>query len=1196
MAEKESKSFPTLGLMATAAAIGGAIVFTQVPLEVPRPGGSLGLSYRDRSVQDVDARLWEDPFAAVSRELRGASKDAAAAADTATLVELARQAQLKDAAQTAEADTAAAATTDPCDAPKVTRPECVTHSLPWLMRDIRFALGQAKESKPASAKPALPQTGTRDSGAKAPVPAQQNASQQKPSGPPTDDAAPVEETSAPAPAKKPEKADKATRVLIFGVMVSNSPYVDGEERRRRLRFGVQSGLNLAQYSPVNAEHIGYVLNTEEPGLPKVIPFEWFRRKGGNPERRALVLWLEEEALTGFPSRSPAPTANLAKLVERIRAGTGANDTQLEFKFIGPATSGGLKTFTTELKRYLPKDEKSASVGSRAPPLAELRGAELYSSLATAAEEQMVCNKKERAAARAANEPQGCALSGFFERNAKTLFGDAAPLKFVRTIASDDAVSYSLIDELKRRGIDLAGGKDMVALVSEWDTYYGRMLPQAFLRSLDDFYNWNENRLQVACEEDPEETGKADAKQAPVRCPILRFSYLRGLDGTQAGSAASPAPTPAKTDPKAAKDTGATESSEGTKQFDYLRRLAGRMVESNQDLKRGEREIKAIGIVGSDVYDKLAVLRALRKQFPRAVFFSTDLDSRLLDPTDLNWTRNLIIGSSYGLYLHPCVQKEIPPFRNSYQTSVFFATRLALFNAFQDVQLRVDRCPEVTLDDVTATDLTRPAPPLDQATIASWLYPRIFEIGRNRAWDLTVEPIAAPTFGASGSRCLGLHLCSNIHPPRLHLVKQSTRVAWITLGSFALAASAALLWRWRRQRELDEEDDAAVRQTLRAKRRTVRLSWIRWGLIVWAIALTLVCLLLAIGDWRLAEGEPFAWMGGISIWPTQFLRLAAIVLAAFFIGDVLFKIHRNNDEMARMFSLRDVPDTRTFMQKFLGRFVVAKDGVTENKVEVQVLWRQYVESGRPWFGFLRSAAMTLIFALIAFALFQLFGWPNRPYRGATSDWIDWFLSWHVAAFAAYLLFSVNDSTRLTTMFIWALNKHQPQLVWPDAAIKKFSTRLGDHISDHLATWYMMIQLIAKRTLVISSLIFYPFVVGALVALCRSAVFDNWDMPIGLLAILGLGLAIACTSPLMMQFAANKVKTERVKALRAKLLQAKGSHQQSRITAIEALSESVQNVKEGAFQAFVEQPLVRAALLPFGGAGGLYLLDMFNFVRF
>ncbi len=591
-----------------------------------------------------------------------------------------------------------------------------------------------------------------------------------------------------------------------------------------------------------------------------------------------------------------------------------------------------------------------------------------------------------------------------------------------------------------------------------------------------------------------------------------------------------------------------------------------------------------------MYDKLAVLRALRKQFPRATFFSTDLDARLLDPSEQNWTRNLVIGSSYGLSLHPCIQKDIPPFRNTYQTAAFFATRVALFNAFPDVQIRVDRCREATLAEVEAADLTRAAEPLDQATVSNWLYPRIFEIGRKRPWDLTVEPISAPTFGTSGSRCLGLHLCSNIHPPRLHLVKQSTRVAWITLGAFGLTAAGLLLWRWRKKRE--EEHDEEAPKTAKARVRAAKLAWLRWGLIAWALVLTLVCLLLAIGDWRVAEGEPFSWMGGISVWPTEFLRLAAIVLAAFFIGDVMVKIRRNDDEMARMFAFKDTPDTRTWLQQLLGRYIVPKEG----DVSVQLLWKQYMQSSRPLFTFLRAAGMTLIFGLIALVLFQLFGWPNLPFRGHTSYWIDWFLSVHVAAFAAYLLFSVNDATRLTTMFIWTLNKHQAQLAWPEAGVRRFSNRLGYHISDHLATWYMMIQLIAKRTLVISSLIFYPFVVGALVAVSRSAVFDNWDMPVGLLAVIGLGLAIACASPLMMQFAANKVKTERVKALRAKLLQAKGSHQQSRITAIEALSESVQNVKEGAFQAFVEQPLVRAALLPFGGAGGLYLLDMFNFVRF
>ncbi len=1182
MADKESKSFPTLGLMATAAAIGGAIVFTQVPLEVPRPGASPGLSYSDRSAQDVNARLWEDPFAAVSRDIRSAVKDGGGA-DTATLVELARQAQEKDAQETL-GEQPQAATNDPCDAPRVMRPECVPHSLPWLMRDIRFALGQGE-------KPVLILPGKQPQGANAPKETAQPAGAAAP--------APATDNKAEAKPRAEPDAPKPPRVLVLGVMVSNSPYVDGEERRRRVRFAVDSAMNLGQYSPVNAEHIGYVLNTEEPGLPKVIPFEWFRRKGRDPARRTLVMWLEEEALAGFPSRAPAPMANLARLAERIRSSTGASDEQIEFKIIGPATSGGLRALSSELKSYQDK-AKSAAAPAKAP-LVPLRGAHLYVAMATAGEEQMVCNKKERTEARSGGDPAACTFAGFLQRNGKALFGEARPMQFLRAIASDDAVSYTLIDELRRRGVDPSGNRDVVALVSEWDTYYGRMLPQAFLRALDDVFNWNETRFQSACEEDPEEAAKLDPKLATQRCPLLRFSYLRGLDGsaasntgssgsTNTSTSSSSAASAGKADAKASKDSTTSEASEGAKQFDYLRRLSGRMVEANQDLKRSGREITAIGIVGSDVYDKLAVLRALRKQFPRAVFFSTDLDARLLDASEQNWTRNLVLGSSYGLSLHPCIQKDIPPFRNGYQTAAFFATRVALFNAFPDVQIRVDRCREATLSEVEATDLTRTAEPLDQATVSNWLYPRIFEIGRKRAWDLTVEPISAPTFGASGSRCLGLHLCSNIHPPRLHLVKQSTRVAWITLGAFALTAAGLLLWRWRKNREEAQDDEAP--KTAKARMREAKLAWLRWGLITWALVLTLVCLLLAIGDWRVAEGEPFSWMGGISVWPTEFLRLAAIVLAAFFIGDVMVKIRRNDEEMARLFSFKDVPDTRTWLQQLLGRYIVPKEG----DVSVQLLWKQYQQSARPMLTFIRSALMTLMFGLIAWVLFQLFGWPNLPFRGETSYWIDWFLSIHVAVFAAYLLFSVNDATRLTTMFIWTLNKHQAQLVWPEAGVRRFSSRLGDHISDHLATWYMMIQLIAKRTLVISSLIFYPFVVGALVAVSRSAVFDNWDMPVGLLATIGLGLAIACASPLMMQFAANKVKTERVKALRAKLLQAKGSHQQSRITAIEALSESVQNVKEGAFQAFVEQPLVRAALLPFGGAGGLYLLDMFNFVRF
>ena len=48
--------------------------------------------------------------------------------------------------------------------------------------------------------------------------------------------------------------------------------------------------------------------------------------------------------------------------------------------------------------------------------------------------------------------------------------------------------------------------------------------------------------------------------------------------------------------------------------------------------------KAIGVLGSDVYDKLLILQALKQNFPHAIFFTTDLDARLFPPREIQWTR------------------------------------------------------------------------------------------------------------------------------------------------------------------------------------------------------------------------------------------------------------------------------------------------------------------------------------------------------------------------------------------------------------------------------------------------------------------------------------------------------------------------------------------------------------------------------
>jgi hypothetical protein len=114
------------------------------------------------------------------------------------------------------------------------------------------------------------------------------------------------------------------------------------------------------------------------------------------------------------------------------------------------------------------------------------------------------------------------------------------------------------------------------------------------------------------------------------------------------------------------------------QFDYLSRLGDRIEDLDSDLFRNEGgSVTAIGIVGGDTYDTLMILQALRPKLPNALFFTTGLDSRFWDSSELKWSRNLIVASGYGLQLNRELQGQVPPFRNSVQTAQFAAVLAAL---------------------------------------------------------------------------------------------------------------------------------------------------------------------------------------------------------------------------------------------------------------------------------------------------------------------------------------------------------------------------------------------------------------------------------------------------------------------------------------------------------------------------------------
>jgi len=462
-------------------------------------------------------------------------------------------------------------------------------------------------------------------------------------------------------------------VLAIGVMVPGSAYQEVAETRRRYRYAVLAGLNKGGFVPDDPEHIGYFTPPKvkrKKSLPEFIPYEWLHRRQDKEATQnhpgptsALVFWLDEDV---FGSSSLERLDQLAILAKRAKCQRkDSTSSSLQLALLGPAASTELEEMVHDVKR--------------APKLtANLCGIAFYAYGATAEDGALLKDAKPLVGYAKPECPSKEFTNG---ENVHDFFGYYG-LGVYRTLGTDKGLATKIAQELGHRGVRPAANKGCdatdaqwahVVMISEWDTVYGRSL----LRTMADQFKGTET-----C-----------SKSGPDDYPpwIYRFSYLRGLDGqlpsaqpakdsTVQGKEDSDEGEQGKVKEKSANEKR-IERPEGQGQLDYLRRLSGRLQTLQGELRsKGGGEIKAIGVLGSDVYDKLIILQALRSQFPSALFFTTDLDARMLHPQELAWTKNLIVGSNFGLELKSMLQGDIMPFRDSYQTSVYFSTLIALHNA------------------------------------------------------------------------------------------------------------------------------------------------------------------------------------------------------------------------------------------------------------------------------------------------------------------------------------------------------------------------------------------------------------------------------------------------------------------------------------------------------------------------------------
>ncbi len=424
---------------------------------------------------------------------------------------------------------------------------------------------------------------------------------------------------------------------------------------------------------------------------------------------------------------------------------------------------------------------------------------------------------------------------------------------------------------------------------------------------------------------------------------------------------------------------AVERPVGDGQVDYLRRLGQFIAEKNGDLRLRGKRISAVGVLGTDVYDKLLVLKAVRDALPEALRFTTDLDTELMHPDEVKHaTHNLVVASAFGLTLRDELQAGHPPFRDTYETATYLAALTALDHEKEKMIHR------------------------------SWLSPRVFEIGRRTTVDLSAYtgggdgeglPTLQEAAFAIGSAYAGggggegsatpacgvgnLDACGTVHPRRALPQVPARVTVWVSVF-FVLTLFLVLL---------------TFRQVQNGMANAWKLATRPWPNLAWASGVGLgmaVLVFVSSKDIFLNEsGEPWGVTTGVSMWPTEIMRLVTWALTCLLLHKGWEDIVNSNERLTKEFLLV-APGSHqlsgftaagsgpeVWWNRLKKRFASwTPDEASGSAPAVREIWRRHVEPAA--FGErIRLLIVPVVLYIVAiWCLFVLLGFPARPGRGRT----------------------------------------------------------------------------------------------------------------------------------------------------------------------------------------------------------------------
>ncbi len=507
-------------------------------------------------------------------------------------------------------------------------------------------------------------------------------------------------------------------LILMPVLVDNTPWQTDADARIDTRVAVIAGLAANGFYPRLNSQIEYVvvrsLLGPDRGATK-LPYEWFdgvrdTEQTGCPPS-VLVLWLDQMQIEPFGTFLPRLAALMHELCGAGKQCTGeacTSDCAAELApftrvcVLGPTNSDALISL-------LRAQDDECRVSCKAAACVLSKRTNIYASRPTIPKTSLC-----KAICPSQLNSTDCTATRFTQIRLP-MGGQNGPLLH-RLIGTDDILLRLLADELLRRGVITAattkGEGGRILLISPFNSAYSRAMENTFkdalVKRLHNRYSMKEEEIRGNLEK------------------VLRFKgYSSGLAGSlprQEDYASGSSALSRMLQPEV------RYRPEGRSQMDSIDRLMDELAKDMGQARQDKRPIRAVGVLGGDIYDTLTILHAVRQRLPHAVCFTTDMHAFYELPEHRRATRNLLVASHFGLRLGEKLH-ETPPLRNGYQTGTYFATRYAL----ETPHANDEHSKEPHASDEQSKDWYK-----ELKQTGPEFRCRLYEIGRSGAIDITPD--------------------------------------------------------------------------------------------------------------------------------------------------------------------------------------------------------------------------------------------------------------------------------------------------------------------------------------------------------------------------------------------------------------------------------------------------------------------------